>query len=614
MHNGFIDSLYFLSNFYPCKVGRFSCSEAAFMAQKDLLRADEFVGLTGKQAKSLGRRVNLRSDWDTVRISIMEEVLRCKFSDTSLMKKLHNITGDIVEYNTWNDTFWGVSAGKGENNLGKLLMKIRDESLINNKEECMSNQILFEKIGTLSCTEKEELIAFVEKELFIKQSTYSTYYGICDYTYSGSTQRAREFPKYISNLARKLEKLEKLESGYFNMVLINKYNPNKGLGRHRDDEPEIAPMSTIASVSLGSTRIFSITKGYRTPYLEIPLHDGDIVMMRGRSQIDYYHAVIPAKGLRYNLTFRHTTDKSLNNKGGYMYTPENITSLKDNEIFVFGSNTEGRHGKGAAKQAMTFGAVYSNPEGIQGNTYAVVTKDLTTRSLYPLELIAQGVNKLYKYAEEHTDKVFLITKLGCGLGGHSIQDIGGIFKSITTPDNVVLPIEFVSKSFTYAGIGSRSTPDNILNLMSRVAVRLEELGYTLLSGGAEGADKAFASDVSKKEVYIPWEGFNNINNGIVKNSLEANSIASKYHPVWDRLSQGAKKLMARNMHQILGEDLKTPVDFVLCWTPDGAETSTSSRTGGTGQAIRLAIDKGIPVFNMANKDSLTRLATLLGDS
>jgi hypothetical protein len=65
------------------------------------------------------------------------------------------------------------------------------------------------------------------------------------------------------------------------------------------------------------------------------------------------------------------------------------------------------------------------------------------------------------------------------------------------------------------------------------------------------------------------------------------------------------------MHQILGDDLKTPVDFVLCWTPDGAETSTSYSTGGTGQAIRLAIANSIPVFNSHNADALQRLSEIL---
>jgi hypothetical protein len=161
---------------------------------------------------------------------------------------------------------------------------------------------------------------------------------------------------------------------------------------------------------------------------------------------------------------------------------------------------------------------------------------------------------------------------------------------------------------TYAGIGSRKTPDNVLNHIPRIATRLEVLGYSLNSGGAEGADKAFAEGCTNKVVYIPWASFGD---GVVACSSEALELASKYHPTWDRLSQGARRLMARNMHQILGDDLKTPVDFVLCWTPDGAETSTSRVTGGTGQAIRLAIDKNIPVFNLFNTDSLARLSTLL---
>jgi hypothetical protein len=161
---------------------------------------------------------------------------------------------------------------------------------------------------------------------------------------------------------------------------------------------------------------------------------------------------------------------------------------------------------------------------------------------------------------------------------------------------------------TYAGIGSRKTPENTLRIMERVATRLEVLGYSLNSGGAEGADQAFAKGCTNKVVYIPWASFGD---GVVACSPEALDLASKYHPAWDRLSQGAKRLMARNMHQILGADLQTPVDFVLCWTPDGAETSTSYKTGGTGQAIRLAIANNIPVFNLFNADCLTRLPSVL---
>lgn len=163
---------------------------------------------------------------------------------------------------------------------------------------------------------------------------------------------------------------------------------------------------------------------------------------------------------------------------------------------------------------------------------------------------------------------------------------------------------------TYAGIGSRETPIIIKSQMSRCSAKLEKLGYCLYSGGAEGADTAFASGIVNRVVYLPWVGFG-LTEGMVCASDEAMELASYYHPNWDGLSQGGKKLMARNCHQILGEFLDSPVDFVLCWTPDGAETKTTSKTGGTGQAIRIAIDNKISVFNLKNEDTLVRLKTFL---
>ena len=75
-------------------------------------------------------------------------------------------------------------------------------------------------------------------------------------------------------------------------------------------------------------------------------------------------------------------------------------------------------------------------------------------------------------------------------------------------------------------------------------------------------------------------------------------LASEFHPAWDYLSYGARKLHARNGYQVLGEDLKTPVDFVICWTPGGKEQ------GGTAQAIRIAKFNSIKVFNLAIEDDL----------
>lgn len=166
------------------------------------------------------------------------------------------------------------------------------------------------------------------------------------------------------------------------------------------------------------------------------------------------------------------------------------------------------------------------------------------------------------------------------------------------------------RSMTYAGIGSRKAPKDQLERMAKAARRLSEMGYTLRSGAADGADRAFEAGAGdRKEIYLPWPGFNGSASPLASPSHEAMEVAAAVHPAWSRLSPAARKLQARNSHQILGEDLRTPCDFVVCWTPDGAETEDERgpATGGTGQAIALASRWEIPVFNFARPDAGERL-------
>lgn len=131
------------------------------------------------------------------------------------------------------------------------------------------------------------------------------------------------------------------------------------------------------------------------------------------------------------------------------YTPEYITKLEPNEIFVFGSNTQGRHGKGAAKQAMSFGAVYGQARGLQGNCYALITKELRSdKPKFELCNINQEIEMMYICAKQHPELVFLVTKIGCGLGGYSVSEIAELFHGLDIPSNVVLPKE-LSPVLTY---------------------------------------------------------------------------------------------------------------------------------------------------------------------
>lgn len=124
------------------------------------------------------------------------------------------------------------------------------------------------------------------------------------------------------------------------------------------------------------------------------------------------------------------------------YTPDEITTLQPNQIFIFGSNTEGRHGKGAAKAAMAFRAIYGQARGLQGQTYAIVTKDLTINQPVSLAYIDEQLSELFGYIKAHPDKEFLMTKIGCGLAGYSVDQIAGLLRYRKIPANLRLPKEF----------------------------------------------------------------------------------------------------------------------------------------------------------------------------
>ena len=129
--------------------------------------------------------------------------------------------------------------------------------------------------------------------------------------------------------------------------------------------------------------------------------------------------------------------------------------------------------------------------------------------------------------------------------------------------------------------------------MEEIGNFMSHWGYTLRSGGASGADTAFergcdAAD-GQKEIYVPWIGFNGRKDGIVGAHGKSLAMAQQYHPAWDRCSPGARKLHARNCCQILGLTLDDPVQLVVCWSPGH---------GGTEQALRIAKDYQIPIFNL----------------
>ena len=124
-------------------------------------------------------------------------------------------------------------------------------------------------------------------------------------------------------------------------------------------------------------------------------------------------------------------------------TPENITILKPNEVFCFGSNMAGRHGLGAAKTAHDlFGAKYGKAFGFSGQSYAIPTKDEAVKNALPLSRIKHFVDKFIEDVRANRVKVFYVTKIGTGLSGYRPKDIAPLFREFILLENVYLPEDF----------------------------------------------------------------------------------------------------------------------------------------------------------------------------
>lgn len=118
-------------------------------------------------------------------------------------------------------------------------------------------------------------------------------------------------------------------------------------------------------------------------------------------------------------------------------TPEWITDLKDDEVFVFGSNFKGAHGGGAAYIAYKkFGAVWGQGVGMQGQSYGIPTMHGGT------DVIKPYVDEFIEYAKQHPEKKFLVTPVGCGIAGFTESEIAPLFKDAKDVENIWLPEKF----------------------------------------------------------------------------------------------------------------------------------------------------------------------------
>lgn len=227
------------------------------------------------------------------------------------------------------------------------------------------------------------------------------------------------------------------------------------------------------------------------------------------------------------------------------------------------------------------------------------------------EWIEAGLKALRFQLKSRPGTTIAIPALGCSNGGLDwdrvkpmiVKELDGLDVTVMlyAPYGYKTKEDVVNYKF-YTGIGSRQTPPEVLSRMTQIATWLEEEGYILRSGGAEGADSAFESGIkntNNKRIFLPWKGFNESTSGLYVGASciapgiqgQCTTIASKHHPKWNDLSEGQRKLFIRNVLAVIGDGTNDS-KFIVCWTPKGKDD------GGTGHAMRVAQQFDIPIINL----------------
>ena len=170
----------------------------------------------------------------------------------------------------------------------------------------------------------------------------------------------------------------------------------------------------------------------------------------------------------------------------------------------------------------------------------------------------------------------------------------------------------------YAGVGSRETPEHILNIIHHIGAYLATQGWILRSGAAKRADASFEEGAlhveGETEIYLPWKSYNHhgsdLHPAAYPFSEKEKQFSAKFHPAWKKCSPTVRLLHQRNTRIMLGleavhGEMVQASKFVICWTPQGL------LKGGTAQALRIATAMNIPIINFGSATTAQELEALV---
>lgn len=161
-----------------------------------------------------------------------------------------------------------------------------------------------------------------------------------------------------------------------------------------------------------------------------------------------------------------------------------------------------------------------------------------------------------------------------------------------------------------ACLANPGAPEETKSVFEKLAHYLVSRGFTVRTSGGKDGEEAFQKGAGEKvEVHIPWKGFDNQTSQFCKTKDEAKEVVRQFSPSFESLSKGVQTIIASKAHVVLGKELTSPIQFLVVWSLDGAETrkECTSKTGFVSTPIKIAESLKIPVFNLKRQDALERI-------
>lgn len=414
--------------------------------------------------------------------------------------------------------------------------------------------------------------------------------GESNYTYSGLSLQPDPWPTTVKILLPALLKKTGIQ---YNGALLNLYRNGKdSVGFHSDNEPELGESPTIASISLGATRIMTFKHKRTGAIKRFALSHGDLLVMSGNCQNDWLHAIEKTTNdvdARINITFR-------------AFIPEPTTEeteMPDEPVKLNGLGVITVVNRHHPKTGNKF--IYGGRGTPLGNPYYEADRNENIERFIPY--FESEMRKHHSPTYREVYRLVRLIKSGIPV------DIACSCKPKPCHLDVVKDtVERIANRtipYTVTIVGSRETPVHILEYTKKLTASLQALGVRIRTGDAAGMDASARTTNTLLQVFKADHA---------QGDSAAHALASKYHPAWQFLkNEYVQNLHARNAYQVLGMSLNSPSDALVCYTPDGCteHAQRSRKTGGTGTAISIASENGVPVFNLANKGSVAAFYALL---